>query len=171
MGPAARVRRVVVVDAAGASLEPAGEPVLTFTMGDDVALDGTTGGQHAQLALGAAREAIRIDHPSRDAFYRTFFNTAAFVPTNRVPRGVYGSKQHRSFAAERFRLPRAAAAPVPHGVVQRIQPDELLKPDHRRQLVDIRAHPRAALSDRGRRQRRLRRRGLRMGLRLRFARG
>jgi hypothetical protein len=64
---------------------------LTFTMGDDVALDGTGGGQHAQLAPGITRETIQIDHPSRDAFYKMFFNTAAFVPTNRVPRGIYGN--------------------------------------------------------------------------------
>jgi len=75
---------------AGITTIQSGGP-LTFTMGDDVALDGTTGGQHAQLALEATRDTIRIDHPSRDAFYRTFFNTAAFVPTNRVPRGVYGN--------------------------------------------------------------------------------
>ena len=64
---------------------------LTFTMGDDVALDGTGGSQHAQLAPGATRSTIVLDHPSRDAFYRRFFNTAAFVPTNSVPRGVYGN--------------------------------------------------------------------------------
>jgi hypothetical protein len=64
---------------------------LTFTMGDDVALDGTGGGQHAQLVDGATRATIVLDHPNRDAFYRRFFNTAAFVPTNKVPRGIYGN--------------------------------------------------------------------------------
>src|SRR5947207_6509985 len=68
---------------------------LTFTMGDDVALDGTGGGQHAQLAPGITRETIQIDHPSRDAFYKMFFNTAAFVPTNAVPRGVFGDAGRR----------------------------------------------------------------------------
>src|SRR5262249_32958714 len=35
-----------------------------------LALRGHQGTQHAQLALGATRDTIRIDHPSRDAFYR-----------------------------------------------------------------------------------------------------
>jgi hypothetical protein len=64
---------------------------LTFTMGDDVALDGTGGDQHAQLMPGVTTANITIDHPSRDAFVNTFFNTAAFAPTNQVSRGVYGN--------------------------------------------------------------------------------
>jgi hypothetical protein len=60
-------------------------------MGDDVALDGTGGSQHAQLQPGVTKANITIDHPSRDAFVRKFFNTAAFVPTNQVPRGIYGN--------------------------------------------------------------------------------
>jgi hypothetical protein len=64
---------------------------LTFGMGDDVALDGTGGNQHAQLAPGATGSTIVLDHTSRDAFWRQFFNTKAFVPTNSVPRGVYGN--------------------------------------------------------------------------------
>ena len=64
---------------------------LTFVMGDDVALDGTGGSQHAQLVPGTTRAMIMLEHPNRDAFWRQFFNTKAFVPTNSVPRGVYGN--------------------------------------------------------------------------------
>jgi hypothetical protein len=64
---------------------------LTFLMGDDVALDGTDGDQHAQLAPGATRSTIVLPHPNRDALWQQFFNTKAFVPTNNVPRGVYGN--------------------------------------------------------------------------------
>jgi hypothetical protein len=64
---------------------------LTFVMGDDVALDGTGGNQHAQLVPGTTRAMIMLDHPNRDAFWRQYFNTKAFVPTNSVPRGVYGN--------------------------------------------------------------------------------
>lgn len=64
---------------------------LTFVMGDDVALDGTGGSQHAQLVPGATASTIAIDHSSRDAEWRRFFNTSAFVPTNQVPRGIYGN--------------------------------------------------------------------------------
>lgn len=64
---------------------------LTFTQGDDVALDGTFGNQHAQLVPGVTRANIELDHPSRGAMVDRFFNTAAFVPTNQVPRGTYGN--------------------------------------------------------------------------------
>jgi hypothetical protein len=65
---------------------------LTFFMGDDVALDGTSYGyQLAMLAPGATRSTIQIDHPNRAAMVERFFNPDAFVPTNDVPRGVYGN--------------------------------------------------------------------------------
>lgn len=66
---------------------------LTFVMGDDVALDGTGngGGQHAQLVSGVTVKDIVLNHPSRAAMVSKFFNTAAFVPTNSVPRGIYGN--------------------------------------------------------------------------------
>jgi hypothetical protein len=63
---------------------------LTFTMGDDVALDGTGGSQHAQLQPNVTTKDIVLSHSSRDEMVNHFFNTAAFVPTNDVPRGVYG---------------------------------------------------------------------------------
>jgi hypothetical protein len=34
---------------------------------------------------------VGIDHPSRAAFVRQFFNTAAFVPLNQMPLGSYGN--------------------------------------------------------------------------------
>ncbi|HVX67964.1 MAG TPA: hypothetical protein VHA11_15230, partial [Bryobacteraceae bacterium] len=64
---------------------------LTFVMGDDVALDGTFGDQHAQLVPGVTVKDITVSHPNRAAMVDRFFNTAAFVPTNDVPRGTYGN--------------------------------------------------------------------------------
>jgi hypothetical protein len=64
---------------------------LTFVMGDDVALDGTGGDQHAQLQPGVTAADIKLDHSSRGAMIDRFFNTDAFVPTNDVPRGTYGN--------------------------------------------------------------------------------
>lgn len=64
---------------------------LTFLMGDDVALDGTFGDQHAQLRPGVTTKDIVLDHPDRASMVSRFFNTAAFVPTNDVPRGTYGN--------------------------------------------------------------------------------
>jgi hypothetical protein len=64
---------------------------LTFMMGDDVALDGTGGDQHAQLKEGVTVEDIVLDQPDRGSMVQRFFNTDAFVPTNQVPRGIYGN--------------------------------------------------------------------------------
>jgi hypothetical protein len=64
---------------------------LTFIMGDDVALDGTFGDQHAQLRPGITRDDIKVDHTDRASMVARFFNTDAFVPTNQVPRGAYGN--------------------------------------------------------------------------------
>jgi hypothetical protein len=64
---------------------------LTFLMGDDVALDGTFGDQHAQLRPDITREDIILDHSDRGSMVERFFNTDAFVPTNLVPRGTYGN--------------------------------------------------------------------------------
>jgi hypothetical protein len=64
---------------------------LTFVMGDDVALDGTGGDQHAQLRTGITRDDIKLDHSNRGSMVERFFNTDAFVPTNQVPRGTYGN--------------------------------------------------------------------------------
>ncbi|MBC8166949.1 MAG: TonB-dependent receptor, partial [Bryobacteraceae bacterium] len=64
---------------------------LTFLAGDDVALDGTFGDQHAQLRPGTTRGNIELDHSDRGAMVARYFNTDAFVPTNAVPRGTYGN--------------------------------------------------------------------------------
>ena len=64
---------------------------LTFLMGDDVALDGTFGDQRAQLRPGATVSSIIRDHPDRASMISSFFQTSAFVPTNDVPRGIYGN--------------------------------------------------------------------------------
>jgi hypothetical protein len=64
---------------------------LTFAMGQDVALDGTFGTQHAQLQPGIKASNITLDHPNRNAFVNNFFNTAAFVQPNLVAPGTYGN--------------------------------------------------------------------------------
>jgi hypothetical protein len=64
---------------------------LTFIMGDDVALDGTFGDQLALLKSGVTRDTIQLSHSDRSALVTRFFNTDAFVPTNDVPRGIYGN--------------------------------------------------------------------------------
>ena len=64
---------------------------LTFLQGDDVALDGTFGDQHAMLKDGVTVKDIVTSHSSRADMVAKFFNTDAFVPTNLVPRGVYGN--------------------------------------------------------------------------------
>lgn len=64
---------------------------LTFLMGDDVALDGTFGDQHAMLVPGVTTDDIVINHSDRGGMVNQFFNTAAFIPTDDVPRGVYGN--------------------------------------------------------------------------------
>jgi hypothetical protein len=63
---------------------------LTFIQGDDVALDGTFGDQHAMLVPGVTVKDIVLDHSSRGAMVERFFNTAAFIHPNDLPRGVYG---------------------------------------------------------------------------------
>jgi hypothetical protein len=66
---------------------------LNFVMGTDVALDGTGGAnrQLAQLAPGMTPQDIVRDHQNRDDFINAFFNAAAFVPVNQLPRGIYGN--------------------------------------------------------------------------------
>ena len=67
---------------------------INFTMGRDVALDGTGGAgrQLAQLVDGTTAEDVaRRDHTSQDDFIAKFFNTSAFVPVGQVPPGTYGN--------------------------------------------------------------------------------
>ncbi len=66
---------------------------LNFTMGTDVALDGTNGAgrQLAQLRDGMTVDDIRRDHDNQADMINAFFNTAAFAPVNSLPRGIYGN--------------------------------------------------------------------------------
>ena len=66
---------------------------LTFTMGTDVALDGTGGAgrQLAQLAPGKTVDDIKRDHSSREDMVNAFFDTTAFAPVASLPRGIYGN--------------------------------------------------------------------------------
>jgi hypothetical protein len=62
---------------------------FTIFMGDDVAQDGVSGSQqHGMLKPGAV---VERNHANRGDMVAKFFNTDAFVPTNDVPRGVYGN--------------------------------------------------------------------------------
>lgn len=66
---------------------------LTFTLGADIAQNGILqpNGQYAQLVDGVTAADIKRDHSSRADMVAQFFNTAAFVPRDEVPRGTYGN--------------------------------------------------------------------------------
>jgi hypothetical protein len=66
---------------------------LNFTMGTDVAIDGTNGAgrQLAQFANGMSDDDISRDHDSQEDFINAFFNTSAFMPVSQVPLGSYGN--------------------------------------------------------------------------------
>jgi hypothetical protein len=66
---------------------------LNFTMGTDVALDGTggSGRQLAQLANGKTVDDIRRDHANNEDFIGAFFDTTAFARVTSLPRGIYGN--------------------------------------------------------------------------------
>lgn len=66
---------------------------LTFTIGQDIALDGTGngGGQHAFLEPDITAGNISISHSDRNAMVTQFFNTGAFVPVASLPAGYYGN--------------------------------------------------------------------------------
>ena len=65
---------------------------LVFTMGSDVAQNGILqpNGQYALLAPGMTADDVRRDHSSTADLVAMYFNTAACVPVNQVPRGIYG---------------------------------------------------------------------------------
>ena len=65
---------------------------LVFTMGTDVAQNGILqpNGQYTLLVAGMTAADVRRDHSSRSDMVAAYFNTAAFVPVNSVPRGIYG---------------------------------------------------------------------------------
>jgi hypothetical protein len=66
---------------------------LNFTMGTDVALDGTGGAgrQFAMFAPGMGVDDISRDHDSQADFISAFFNRSAFMPVSQVPLGSYGN--------------------------------------------------------------------------------
>lgn len=66
---------------------------LNIAMGTDVALDGTgqQNLQRAQLVNGVTYKDVEVQHASRAEMVSRFFNTAAFVPVNSLPRGIYGN--------------------------------------------------------------------------------
>jgi hypothetical protein len=66
---------------------------LNFTMGTDVALDGTGGAgrQLAMFAAGKGVDDIARDHSSQEDFINAFFDTSAFMPVSQVPLGTYGN--------------------------------------------------------------------------------
>ena len=70
-------------------------PPLVFTMGTDVAQNGILqpNGQYALLVPGATADDVQRDHSSREDMVNAFFDTAAFVPLNVVPRGIYGNAE------------------------------------------------------------------------------
>ncbi len=65
---------------------------LVFTMGSDIAFNGILqpNGQYALLVPGTTAADVRRDHSSTADMIAMYFNTAAFVPFNNVPRGIYG---------------------------------------------------------------------------------
>ncbi len=68
---------------------------LVFTMGTDVAQNGILqpNGQYALLVPGMTADDVRRDHSNRSDMIAAYFNTAAFVPVNSVPRGIYGDAE------------------------------------------------------------------------------
>jgi len=64
---------------------------LSFTMGTDVALNGTGQQQRAELISGATYNDIVRQHKDRDDSIQQFFNTAVFASPNILPRGYYGT--------------------------------------------------------------------------------
>jgi hypothetical protein len=65
---------------------------LVFTMGTDVAQNGILqpNGQYALLVPGMTADDVRRQHSTTADMIAQYFNTAAFVPVNNVPRGIYG---------------------------------------------------------------------------------
>jgi len=64
---------------------------LNFTMGTDVALNGTGQQQHAQLTNGVTYADVARHSDDRGEQILQYFNTAAFVNPTLLPRGIYGN--------------------------------------------------------------------------------
>ncbi len=77
---------------------------LNFTMGTDVALDGTGGAgrQLAQLAAGKTVDDITRDQANREDFIAAFFDTTAFAPVASLPRGIYGNVPKSAISGPAF---------------------------------------------------------------------
>jgi Carboxypeptidase regulatory-like domain/TonB-dependent Receptor Plug Domain len=65
---------------------------LVFIMGTDVAQNGILqpNGQYALLVPGMTAADVSRSHDNKSDMIAAYFNTAAFVPVNSVPRGIYG---------------------------------------------------------------------------------
>jgi hypothetical protein len=65
---------------------------LVFTTGTDVAQNGILqpNGQYPRLVAGKTADDVRLQHDNRTDMIARYFNTAAFVPLNEIPRGTYG---------------------------------------------------------------------------------
>src|SRR5687767_5619817 len=65
---------------------------LVFTTGSDVAQIGVlnSGGQYPRLMPGMTADDLKRDHANRDDMIAQYFNTAAFMPPNSIPRGTFG---------------------------------------------------------------------------------
>ncbi len=136
-------------------------PPLVFTMGTDVAQNGILqpNGQYALLVPGATADDVQRDHSSREDMVNAFFDTAAFVPLNLVPRGIYGERRARAHLRSRRRHDRsrgpaehrsAAGHPAAGArrVLQRVQPGQLQHPEHDAVVHHVRAHHRRGLGPR-----------------------
>jgi hypothetical protein len=66
---------------------------LVFTTGVDVAQNGTlnSGSQYPALMPGATADDLKRDFSNTAEMIAGYFNTAAFVPLNSIPRGTYGN--------------------------------------------------------------------------------
>ena len=66
---------------------------LVFTTGADVAQNGVlnSGGQYPRLVPGSTADDLRRDLSGTEDMLAQYFNTAAFVPLNSIPRGTYGN--------------------------------------------------------------------------------
>jgi hypothetical protein len=66
---------------------------LVFSTGVDVAQVGTlnTGVQYPALIPGAGGDDLKRDFSSTEDMIAQYFNTAAFVPLNSIPRGTFGN--------------------------------------------------------------------------------
>ncbi len=133
---------------------------LNFTMGTDVALDGTGGAgrQLAQLADGKTVDDISRDQSSREDMIAAFFDKSRVCAGSlaaardlrqrakeRHQRAGDVEERHRRVAALYHSRTTGNAPAVPRRIVQRVQPGELRPAGHQRQRrpTSARLPPRA----------------------------